>query len=95
MFCLLTSLFIIDTWSTIWLNTNAPVGFEVNPVMAVFLHFTSLFIIAKILISIVILVALWKLKTLSSRAFAGGLCFTFVIYGAVCINNLVGVYYLW
>ena len=92
---LLLFLFTIDTISTLWLNANVTNGFEANPIMAVVVDSPILFIIAKIIFSIVIIWALWRLNTQSPKAYkwtVGGTC---IFYGIVCINNLAGVIYLW
>jgi len=88
---LLLFLFAIDTISTLWLNANVTNGFEANPIMAVVVDSTVLFVITKIMFSIVILWALWRLNTQSPKAFQWGVGGTCVFYGIVCINNLVGV----
>ncbi len=91
---LLMVLFSTDTFSTLWLNKHS-LGFEANPIMAIFLDMSALFILAKILIGIIIILALWRMSMLSQQYYKYGLYFTCGIYGVVCLNNLVGVVLLW
>ncbi|MBU1067490.1 hypothetical protein KKE60_06860, partial [Patescibacteria group bacterium] len=66
---LLLLLFTIDTISTLWLNANVTNGFEANPIMAVVVDSTILFVLAKIMFSVIIIWALWRLSTQSSKAY--------------------------
>ncbi len=94
VYIVITVLFAIDMLSTLWLNAHVP-GSELNPVMAATLtcHFTHS--IVKAIILGVILIALCRLETLSLRTFRWASVSVCVIYGLVCVHNLIGVFMFW
>lgn len=91
---LLVVLFLTDTFSTMWLNAHSS-GFEANPMMDILLNTPALFILVKVLIGVIIILTLGRLSALSFQHYEHGLYFTYVIYGIVCLNNLIGVMLLW
>lgn len=94
VYLVITVLFAIDMLSTLWLNAHVP-GSELNPVMAATLGCSFTHSIVKAIILGVILVALCRLETLSLRIFRWASVAVCVIFGLVCVHNLIGVIVFW
>lgn len=95
LFVVVIILLIIDMLSTLWLSTHAPTGQELNPVMAMVLGDTVLFVLSKTFFSCVVLGCLYRLSTQSIKVFNHVSVAVCVFFGFVCINNMIGVVLLW
>lgn len=95
LFAVVIILLIIDMLSTLWLNTHAPSGKELNPIMAMALGNTVLFVLSKTFFSCVVLGCLYRLSMLSTKVYEHVSVAVCVVFGFVCINNMMGVVLLW